>query len=126
MYHLVILIIICALSVLKVGLFFENKLFITFDGVGKLFENGLVFDSQEVVTHSPRLLAIFTMCYMGRMKYTGRKDTWCAVQFTVLRGLPAYIAISFFLDQLIRRQLCLTMDDIFFFLLHLMARHVAV
>ena len=80
--HFVILVLLCALSVLKVGLHFENKLFITFDvELGKLFTNGLVFDSQEVVTHSPRLLSIFTMCLFGRMKFTAKKDTWCAVQF---------------------------------------------
>ena len=80
-FHFVILLLICLLSILKLGLLFDNKIFITFEGIGRLFEGGLVFDTQEVVTHSPRILAIFTMCLLGRMKFTAKKDTWSAVQF---------------------------------------------
>ena len=42
----------------------------------------------------------------------------------MLRSLPWYIATSFMCDQIIRRQFCMTMDDIFFTLLYLMARYV--
>ena len=52
------------------------------------------------------------MCFLGRVRFTGEKDTLSAVQYTIIRYLPGYIAFEATLDSLIRRQLVLTFDDI--------------
>ena len=78
-YHFTTLILLCFLTVFKVGLLIEAKMFITVDGMSGLMSKGLTFDAQEVLTHSPRYLAMFTMCFLGRTKFTAKKDTWCAI-----------------------------------------------
>ena len=111
---------------LKLGLLVNQKLFISTDVLKVVFSRGLVFDSHEVVSHSPRLLSIFTMCFMDRARYTASKNTWSAVQFGVLYYLPFYIGVSCFADSLIRRQLVITLDDIIFIALHIMTWHVSI
>ena len=78
-YHFVTLLLICAVSILKLGMLMDSILFKTTDAMRVMFSNGVVFDSQEVLSHSPRFLGIYTMCFMGRARFTAKKDTWCAV-----------------------------------------------
>ena len=78
----------------------------------------------EIITHSPRLLALFTICYLGRANYIYEKDTLCAVQYSVLKQFPAFIAIMSTADWLIRRQLVLTLDDCIFVMLYIVVRHI--
>ena len=71
---------ILVLSGLKIGLLAHEKLFVTIDGMTELQSiPDMTFDAFEVITHSPRYLALFTMCFMARAKFTGRQDTLSAV-----------------------------------------------
>ena len=63
---------------------------------------------------------------MDRARYTASKNTWSAVQFGVLYYLPFYIGVSSFADQLIRRLLVITLDDVIFIALHIMTWHVSL
>ena len=110
-------------SIIKIGLLASERIFVTIDGMSE-FESipDMTFDAFEVIIHSPRFLALFTMCFMARAKFTGRQDTLSAVQFTILRNLPAYIAFQACCDSMIRRQLVLTMDDVIFIVIYIIVR----
>ena len=71
--------------------------------------------------HSPRFLAVWTMAYIGRVNFLGKKDSLGAVQYTILRYLPTYIAWEAAVDHLIRRQLVVTLDDVIWLVLYIIA-----
>ena len=48
----------------------DSVLFLTFQ-TSLDWVPDLVMDVYEVMTVSPRFLALFTMCFMGRVKFTG-------------------------------------------------------
>ena len=122
--HLMTMLAMLLLSVIKVGLMAQDIMFFTFNGQNTTNSSYLVFDSMEIITHSPRLLALFTICYLGRANYIYEKDTLCAVQYSVLKQFPAFIAIMSTADWLIRRQLVLTLDDCIFVMLYIVVRHI--
>ena len=95
----------------------DSVLFLTFQ-TSLDWVPDLVMDVYEVMTVSPRFLALFTMCFMGRVKFTGQKDTWNAVQYTIVKQLPGYIAIEAAFDCLIRRSMLITLDDVVWMLLY--------
>ena len=81
---------VCMLSIIvysfiKLGVLNAGYLFMTLEGNRVSHTPYFTFDSFDLLTHSPRFLALWTMCYMARTKFTGKKDTLSAVQYTILR-----------------------------------------
>ena len=74
-YHFSCLTVIVLLSVIKVGMLYEEKLFVTVGGLTNLFTSGLIFDALETVIHSPRYLCLFTISLLSTTKYRGEMST---------------------------------------------------
>jgi hypothetical protein len=70
------------------------------------------------------MLSVFTICYLSRSKFLGVANTPYALQYTILKSFPYYIACLHTFDQIIRRQLVLTLDDIIFALIYCMVCQV--
>ena len=113
-FYLGIELTILLISVIKCGLLLEGKLFVVVGGLLSSINGGFVLDSLEHIVSSPRMLAAFTICYLSRSKFLGIANTPHAVQYTVLKKFPYYIASLYTFDQIIRRQLVLTLDDVIF------------
>ena len=68
----VCLLVILAVSIIKVGLMQEGFHFLTLSGPSHLLNNHTMqLDVYEVLTTSPRFLALFTYCFLGQAKFTG-------------------------------------------------------
>ena len=120
-FFLGIEITILFISIIKCAIFSEGKMFIVVGGsMLSSMNGGIVFDSIEQAVSSPRMLSAFTLSYLARSKFLGTKDTPHAVQYTILKRFPYYIATLFTIEQFIRRQLVLTLDDILFVLVYSM------
>lgn len=78
---------------------------------------GICLDCYEVIANSPRLLAIFTICYTSRVKFIGKVNSINAAQYWVIRDFPFYISWLSCADMLIRRNMILTLDDFLFLML---------
>ena len=113
-------IFLVGISFIKLGLVAKGFMFITMDGLTQVSQQSISLDCFEVVTNSPRYLAIFSLCFLSRMRFTGeKKDSLDALQFTIVRRMPSHIAWASMMDSLIRRQLIVTLDDILWVLLML-------
>lgn len=111
---------ILLISIIKCGILQDGKLFVIIGGVLSSVNGGIAFNSLEQAVSSPRMLSIFTTCFLARSKFLGSVNTPHALQYTILKNFPYYIACLHTFDQLIRRQLVLTLDDIIFALIYCM------
>ena len=111
-------VIILLISVIKLGVYLDGKLFVIIGGVLSPLNGGIVFDSIEHILNSPRMLSVFTICYLSRSQFLGEANTPWALQYTILKKFPYYIATLCTLDLVIRRQLVVTLDDFLFFFLY--------
>jgi hypothetical protein len=91
------------ISLIKLGMLFDGKLFVVVGGFLTPMNGGLVFDSLELACSSPRMLSAFTICYFARSKFIGVPNTPYALQYTILKKMPYYIASFHTFDQIIRR-----------------------
>ena len=71
-YHFSCLLVIVFLSTLKLGMLYEERLFVTVGGLTNLFTTGLIFDGLETVIHSPRYLCLFTISLLYNTKFIGK------------------------------------------------------
>ena len=94
---------ILLVSIIKLGIFQDGKMFVIVGGVLNHINGGVVFDSLEQAVSSPRMLSAFTICYLSRAKFLGAKDTPHALQYTILKSFPYYIASLYTFEMLIRR-----------------------
>lgn len=78
MLHMCVLVSLLFYSILKLGLMAEGHLFVTIDG-GLNWLPDMQIQCSELLTNSPRFISLFTMCYLGRAKFTGLKDTMPAL-----------------------------------------------
>lgn len=103
---------IVLLSAVKLSLLADGLMFVTFKGLQGLLTSAIMtFDCTEVITKSPRFLALFTLAFLSRAQFVGKVDTLCTLQYSILCHLPKIIAYLASLDSLLQRQLVFTLDD---------------
>lgn len=123
-YHFTMMLVLLILNTLKLGLLLDGQLFVIIGGALSYLMHGLTFSNLEVMIHSPRQLALFTVSFLGFTKFKGVKDSPSALQYTLLKNLPFYIGTGHTLELLIRRQLVCTLDDLLYLLMYTMTCHV--
>lgn len=97
-FYLGVEIMILIVSIIKCGIFLNGKLFVIVGGVLSPLNGGIVFDSLEHILNSPRMLSVFTICYLSHSKFLGTCNTAHALQYTILKKFPYYIATLCTLD----------------------------
>lgn len=73
----------------------------TLDGLPSWHIASFQIDVCELLMHSPRFLSLWTMCFLSRAKFTGKKNTMQAFQFFLIKRMPAYIGTLSFIDVII-------------------------
>ena len=58
-------------SFIKLGLLNAGYLFMTIEGNKASHTPYFTLDAFDVITESPRFLALWTACYVGKAKFTG-------------------------------------------------------
>ena len=112
-------------SLTKLAMMGSELYFVTIDGMENLNTIPIFsFDSFEIMTHSPRYMSIFMWSFMAKARYTGKKDTLNALQYSILRYMPAYIAWQSIMEVFIKKQMVLTMDDTLLIVMYLILRDV--
>jgi hypothetical protein len=86
------------ISIIKFGLLKSGKLFVVIGGALSPLNGGIIFDGLENVINSPRFLSVFTICYLARSRFLGGTNTPHALQYTILKRFPFYIASLFTFD----------------------------
>ena len=77
--HMVIMLSLLFYSFIKLGCLCAGHLFLTIRGSQDSILFCYSFDTTEVLMHSPRFLAVWTMAYIGRVNFLGKKDSLGAV-----------------------------------------------
>ena len=77
--HMFVMASLLFYSAIKLGCLKAGQLFMTFEGSHETIFFSHTFDSFEVLTHSPRFLAVWTMSYMNKINFLAQKDSLCAV-----------------------------------------------
>lgn len=119
--NMIVMLSIICYSAIKLGCLHQGYLFVSFGGSKEFAFFCNCFDTVEVLVHSPRFLAVWTMAFMSKVRFLGTKESLGAMQFTVLRYLPVYVAWEASIDHLIRQQLVVTLDDIVWLMLFIIA-----
>ena len=91
-------VLILVISLIKCGILLDRKLYVVIAGVVSPLNGGIIFDSLEHIVNSPRMLAVFTICYFTRSEFLGSANTIHALQYTILKKFPYYIATLFSID----------------------------
>ena len=122
---MIILVVIVLLSLIKLALMAKGYLFVTIDGMKEVKTIPLFcFDSLEIVTHSPRYLSVFVWAFLARARFIGQQDSWNALQYSMIRYIPAYITWLSTCEAILKRELVITMDDALMVVMYMVLRDI--
>ena len=75
-------------SVLKLLVLASGHLFLTLNSFPEWNISSFQVDALEMLIVSPRMLSVYTICFLSKSRFTGKKNSACAFQYIVLKNLP--------------------------------------
>ena len=88
-------------SMLKLLVLASGHLFLTLNSFPEWNISSFQVDALELLIVSPRMLSVYTMCFLSKSRFTGKKNSASAFQYIVLKNLPSILSIIALFDKVL-------------------------